>query len=423
MAAMRVTAVFLVVVAAAGSGSGDDSKPPVLPADVQAVLKTNASLFSSVLITGKRSRRFLAPAETVLKQFQTNETEADFTNTLHFELRFKGARFRESREYPHGNSYVHDLLSEISFDGIEYRIGDKEIKDTSNSLVTIFTPGIATEVGKLRNRADSFARMQFWYLRETGFTGPQTLLALGQPVVSTISSAADHGEIVAVKRAGGGDGTMLEIIIEQPEPWQSRETFDIETHPAFVQLLNGTDKLQMRLERERRQLAEKPRVIRFLLDRTLGYAVREKWESRKESGETMFHTKNSDFVQVTPDGVWMPKRCVVESYAYDTAPLLIAPEPLYETVIQMDQCEPGDFDDDQFRIWYDIPGVSVVDYTSPKATVENPDRYRVPAAVDDSPKERSTSGRTGLLITLNVLLIAVWIGWLYSRSRKKSTKV
>jgi hypothetical protein len=189
-----------------------------------------------------------------------------------------------------------------------------------------------------------------------------------------------------------------------------------------VQLLNGTDKLQMRLERERRQLAGKQRVIRFLLDSTLGYAVQEKWESRKESGETMFHTKNSDFVQVTPDGVWMPKRCVVESYAYDTAPLLIAPEPLYETVIQMDQCEPGDFDDDQFRIWYDIPGVSVVDYTSPKATLENPVRYSVPASVDEPPKQPSRDGRTGWLITLNVLLIAAWIGWRYSRSRKKSAK-
>jgi hypothetical protein len=216
---MRVTGAFLVVVAAAGSGSGDDSKPPVLPADVQAALKTNTSLFSSVLITGKRSRRFLAPAETVLKQFQTNEAEADFTKALRFELRFKGPQFRESIEHPPGSAYLHDLLCEISFDGTEYRFGDKQLKDHSNSFVSIFTPSIATEFGKRRNRADSLAGMQFWYLRETGFTGPQTLLALGQPVVSTISSAADHGEIVAVKRAGGGgDGTMLEIIIEQPEP-------------------------------------------------------------------------------------------------------------------------------------------------------------------------------------------------------------
>lgn len=420
---MQVAAAFLFVVATTGSGSGDDFGPPMLPADVQAVLKTNASLFSSVLITGKRSRRLLAPVETVLKQFQIKDSEADFTKTLRFELRFKGPQFRESTEHPSGNAPVHDLLSEISFDGIQFRLGDKKLNDPSNSHLYIFTPGIATEYGKRNDRANSLAGMEFWYLRETGFTGPHTLLALGQPVVSTISSAADHGEIVAVNRVGGGDGTMLEVVIEQPDPWQSRETFDIETHPAFVELLNGSDKLQMRLERERRQLAGNPRVIRFLLNSTLGYAVQEKWESRKESGETMFHTTNSDFVQVAAAGVWLPKRCVVESCAYDTSPLLISPEPLYETVIQMDQCEPGDLDDDQFRIWYDSPGVEVVDYTSPKATIEEPDRYLVPASVDKLPERPAGFWRSGWLITLNVLLIVAWIGWLYSRSRNKSTKV
>ena len=161
--------------------------------------------------------------------------------------------------------------------------------------------------------------MEFWYLRETGFSGPKTLASLGQTVVSTVLNAADQQKIVSVSEVASGSQTFLKVIIEQPEPWQSAETFDIETHQPFVELLNGTDILQMRMERERRQLAGKNRVIRLWLNSAHGYAVEEKWESRKETGETMFHTKNSDFVQVTPDGVWMPKRCVVESHAYSEA--------------------------------------------------------------------------------------------------------
>lgn len=414
---MRVATAFFLVSLTITSSRGDDSSPPILPSDAEAALNKNASLFSNVLITGERSRRPFAPVDTVLKRFGTTESEADFTKTLRFDLRFQGPLFRESIEHPPGDSYLTDLLYEISFDGIEYRLGHKRLKELPNSSVSIYTPGIATEFGKLHDRANSLAKMEFWYLRETGFTGPQTLATLGQPVASTILNAAAHDQIVSVSEVAGGSETFLEVIIEQPEPWQSAETFDIETHEAFVKLLNGTDILQMRMERERRQLAGKDRVIRFWLNSARGYAVEEKWESRKETGETMFHTKNSDFVQVDPDGVWMPKRCVVESHAYYTAPLSISPDPLYETVIQMDQCVPGNFDDDQFRIWYDIPGVSVSDWTSPKATLERSDSYQVPASIDDLAGKSSGFGRW--LVMLNIVFIAGWLGWWwYSRSRK-----
>lgn len=418
---MRVATVFFVVFLTIASSRADDSSPPKLPSEAQASLEKNASLFSNVLITGDIQHRPLAPIETVLKNFGTTESEADFTNTLQFELRFQGPLFREAIQYPSGNAYTRDALYEISFDGTQYRVGYKMLKALSDSSIFIYTPSIATEYGKRRDRANSLAKMEFWYLRETGFSGPKTLAALGQPVASTILNAADHQKIVSVSEVTNGSETFLEVIIEQPEPWQSSETFDIETHEAFVELLNGTDLLQMRMERERRQLAGKDRVIRFWLNPAHGYAVVEKWESRKETGETMFHTKNSDFVQVTPDGVWMPKRCVVESHSYYTAPLYISHEPLYETVIQVDQCKPGNFDEDQFRIWYDIPGVSVADWTSPKATLGEAERYTVPASLDDL--EVEPSGIERWLVILILLLIAGWLGWWYSRSRKKRLEI
>ncbi len=348
-----------------------------LPPAIQAALKKNATMFSNVFITGERNRRLLAPAETVLKTLQTTELEADFTQQLHFELRFKGSQFRESIQYPPGDTYTKDALYEVSFDGTKFIMGYKRLKDLASSVIFIHTSMTAAAYAKSRGSPEMLSTMEFWYLVETGFLGPKTIDRLGRPVQSTILSAADHEGLVAVNVVGGRNGKMLEVIFEQPEPWQSRETFDIETHYDFTSLKNGTDKLQMRMERERRQLVGMRRVIRLWLNSELGYAVEEKWVSRKESGETMFHTKNSDFVQIGPGGVWAPKRCVVESHAYATAPLFISSDPLYEDLIQLEKCEPGNFDDDQFRIWYDTPGVMISDFTSPQATLEDAVTYRV----------------------------------------------
>ncbi len=414
---MRTAILLLIVVVTTASVRGEAPSPPLLPPYVRESLKKNASVFSNVLITGERNRRFLAAAQTVLKTLKTLETEADFTQALLFELRFSGPHFRESIEYlPGGNVYTQDAIYEVSYDGTKFMRGYKRLKDLSSGNVQIFTPQIAIEYAKVRDRPDALATMEFWYIRETGFTGPQTIATLGRPVESIILDAADNGQIVSVREAPGGNEEILEIMIERPEPWQSLATFDIETYEPWKELLNGGDALQMRRERERRQLAGKQRVLRFWLNSTLGYAVEEKWELRKETDKTMFHTKNSDFVKVAPDGVWMPKRCVVESFAYYTVPLFIAPDPLYETVIQMDQCEPGNFDDDEFRIWYDEPGVLVSDWTSPKATLRKQDAYRVPASIDDLVNK--TPGQRRWLIILNILCIAGLLLALWWRKKR-----
>ena len=135
----------------------------------------------------------------------------------------------------------------------------------------------------------------------------------------------------------------------------------------------------------------------------------------------MYSHENPQYVESQrhcPDGVWMPKRCVVESFAYFTVPLFISPDPLYETVIQMDQCEPGNFDDDEFRIWYDEPGVVVTDWTSPKATLKSSDQYRVPGSIDDLANK--TPGYRRWLIILNILAIAGMLGLWWRKKRMEA---
>lgn len=415
------TACFLAVIAT-GSAVGDSPSPPLLPSGVQEALDRNAAILSNILITGERSRRFVAPADTALKTLQTLEPEAEFTQRLHFELRFQGPQFRESIEYTSGNTSIHAKLYETSFDGTTFRLGFKDLLTPASSQIHIYKPIDAAEYARKHDEPRMFNKMEFSYLFETGFIGPQTMDELGQPVKSMVLNAVDDQKTVSVSEVAGGNGNIVEVIIEQPEPWQSLETFDIETHEEYLSMNGGSRTLQMRVETERRQLAGKHRVIKLWLNSALGYAVEEKWESRKETGETMFHTKNSDFAQIGPDGVWMPKRCVVESHAYWTAPVLISSDPLYETEIRMDKCELGDFDEEQFCIWYDTPGVMVSDWRIKKGSLDDPDIYNVPSSIYDLASKSSWAKRWTVI--LNIVFIAGmagWLGWRYIRSRKTRT--
>ncbi len=410
---MRIVILAMAALATNASVLGDES----LPAGARTALEQNSSLFSNVLITGAKSRRVIGAVEAMLKKINTRESAASFTNKLDFELRFQGLKFRESIEYPPSKASTRDVIYEASYNGNKFYHGCKRLKDLGSSSVEIFTPSIAAAIGNSYSTENYLASMEFWYLHETGFTGPLTISELGQPVTSTILKAARQGQIASIDEVNDGGKSMLEVNIEVPEPWQSLATYDIETHEPFLRLLDGTGALQMQIERERRELAGKRRVIRFWLNTALGYAVEHKWELRKETGETISHTANSDFVLVDSGGVWMPKRCVVASHSYKTSPLLISTKPLFETVIQMDQCKPAHFDGEEFRIWYDAPGALVSDYTSPKATLEMPDTYRVPSTIDDLPGKRWGTKRW--LIVLNVLFLAGWLGWwYYSRSAK-----
>jgi predicted double-glycine peptidase len=389
----------------AASAKGDDSLPP----NVQVALKKNAAFLSNIYIAGDRSRRFLAPAETVLKTFRTLESEAAFTQSLRFEVRFQGSQFRESIEYPPGVSNNSEKLLETSFDGETFRTGYKNLRKPSSSSLYIRIPAEAAKYAREHDEPRMFNKMEFWYLFEAGLIGPQTMHELGEPVASMVLKAAERQEIASVSEVAGENGAMLEVVIEQPEPWQSLETFDIEKHEEYLSMSDGSQNLQMRVERERRQLLGKHRVIRLRLNVAFGYAVEEKWISRKETGETMFHTKNSRFVQVGSDGVWMPKRCVVASHAYWTSPLLISPDPLYETEIRMERCVLGNFDEEQFRIWYDTPGALITDFRVKIGDAKEPDIYRVPASVEDLVIK--VPGYRRWLIILNILAIAGLLGW------------
>jgi hypothetical protein len=421
---MGIIPAILMAIALQPSDAPRDTKPPVLPGEVRTALEKNAKSFDNLLISGARSQRMLAPAETVLKAIDTREPESTFTQSVRFELRFQGAKFRESLRYPQGKYHSGNDVWEKSFDGTRFFSADHDPQEKVNPGTLIITTPALDEAEVKLQQTEPWTQCFLWYLLEAGFSGPTRGDKMGRPVESLVLARAAAGEVVSVKGVGQESEKLLEVTIEYPEPWESRRTNPVEKDPKYVNLLNGTDKYQMRIERERRQLAGQRRLCRFLLDGGKGYAVREEWESRKETGALMFHTKNSDFVQAEPGGAWLPRLCEVDSCAYYTAPLYASPKPLYQTIIQVEKLERTTFVENDFRLWYPAPGLLVEDYTNPKSTIQNPHMYRVVSSTDalDITSGRSffASNRMILVVLLNVLMAGILGVFVYVRARRKA---
>ena len=420
---MAIISIILMALATQPSDVEHDTSPPTIPEEIRTALENNAKIFSNIYISGARGQRMLESAGTVLKTFGSPESEADFTQRIQFELRFQDAKYRESLRYPPGRYHSGNDIQENSFDGTKFFKGRYDpLNERAPGSLIITTPALSGAERKLRKTISSWVYCDLWYLIEAGFKGPTQEAEMGRRVRSLVLARADAGEVISVKRVGQNAEQLLEIVIEYPEPWQSNMPDPIETDPTLISFMDGTDQLQMRIERQRRELVGKRRLCRFLLDGRMGYSVRERWESRKESGSLMFHTRNSDFVQIETGGAWLPKRCDVKCYAYLISPLYTSPKPLYETFIQVEKLELRQFGQNELSLWYGAPGLIVQDYTHPRSTVLNPHIYTVTSSMDDLSNRLgnpSYLSRGALIILINVIMIFIILLVIYIRSRRK----
>jgi hypothetical protein len=412
-----VLLVIVVLLPAASRAEG-----PALPKDVRAALETNARSLTDLTIAGSRSRRMLAPAGKVLAALGTRESESEFTQPVKFELRLQGAKVHESFRFPASQYQSGNGLDEHSYDGTKYFTGSIDTSGPEKPASLLITAPAILEA-EVRSKASQGMDFELWYLFEAGFSGPVHGSEIGRPIQSLVLARAAAGRIESVKDVGQGGQKLLEVVVAYPEPWASRATAPIEKDD-FIQNFRGESRLlQIRMERERRQMWGQKRLVRFRLDAGMGYAVREKWESRAEGGAVMFHTTNSDFQQVEPSGLWLPRRCEVASHAYETAPRYTSPAPLYATDIQVDKLERTTFSDEQFRIWYGRPGARVSDYTHARATPGRPYSYVIASPLQDP--DASQAGFSGkshrwlFVVGLNALMAAILVSVLYVRSRRR----
>jgi len=391
---------------------------PALPKDVRAALETNARSLTDLTIAGSRSRRMLAPAGKVLAALGTRESESEFTQPVKFELRLQGAKVHESFRFPASQYQSGNGLDEHSYDGTKYFTGSIDTSGPEKPASLLITAPAILEA-EVRSKASQGMDFELWYLFEAGFSGPVHGSEIGRPIQSLVLARAAAGRIESVKDVGQGGQKLLEVVVAYPEPWASRAAAPVEKDQSIQTLQGDTKQLQARIERERRQQAGQRRLCRFLLDGGMGYAMREKWESRAEGGAVMFHTTNSDFQQVEPGGLWLPRRCEVASHAYATAPQYTSPAPLFATDIQVDKLERTTFSDEQFRVWFDHPGIWVGDATDPNSTPGRPYTYHTtsgkPLVVNSA-----LETKRWLFIGVNALLVVVIFASLYARSRRKA---
>lgn len=412
---MKITRIALpvIVVLLPAPSRADD---PALPREVRAALENNARTLSDLTIAGTRSRRMLAPVGKTLAALGTLESEAEFTQPIKFELRLQGAKIYESIRYTRNPYQPPGELNESCYDGTKLYSGTV---DTSGPEIParLRITGPAALQQEDRTRSASESPFELWYLVEAGFSGPGHLGELGRPIESLVLARSAGGRIESVKAVGQDSQKLLEVVVSYPEPWASSETVPVEDDEIFQSYRGESRKLQMRMERERRQLRGQKRLDRFLLDGALGYAVREKWVSRAASGAVLFHTTNSDFQQVEPGGMWLPRRCEVVSHAYYTAPLYTSPEPLYATDVQIEKIERTTLSDEQFRLWYGRPGSMVTDHLHPNATPRSPYNYVVPASL---PGVEVGSRKIPFILIANVLVVAAIAVVVYVRSRRSA---
>jgi hypothetical protein len=409
MKTTRVVLLVLVVLLPASSRAD----APALPDDVRAALEKSARGLDDLLIAGTRSRRMLAPAEKTLAALGTHETEAEFTQWMKFELRLQGAKIYESFRFPPSDYRSGNGIDEHSYNGTKYFFGAFDPGNTK--ILTIKNPAVLE--AEQRKSASQMVFFDLSYLLEAGFSRPNDVS--GRPIQSLVLARAAAGRIESVKDVGRDGQKLLEVVVACPEPWASQATAPVEKDEYLRNLKGDSSQLQMRIERERRQQLGERRLSRFLLDGGMGYAVREEWESRAEGGAVMFHTTNSDFQQVEPGGVWLPRRCEVVSHAYDTAPRYTSPEPLYATDIRVEKLERTRFGDEQFRIWYDHPGIPVEDYTDPKAAPGRPYTYVTTTGKPLEVNSSFASRRWLVIVGVNALLAVVVAFGLYVRSSRK----
>lgn len=418
MKAVSLKSAFLCLLALLGS-AGSRADDDCLTSKRKQALESNARSMDDLYIKGSKKARFLEPASGVLASLKTLESEQEFTERVEFEIRLKRDLLREKLRYPAGKFKTGNGFDERSYDGSRYFGGSCD-PSTPNNPGTLIVRSPSVLKSQQNDRASEEKVFEFWYLLEAGFAAPLIGSDLGDPIRSLPLKRSSSGRIESCREVDRGGKKLIEVTVEYPEPWMSRRTTPIEIDPFLRGLKGKSKELQVGIEKQRRQLADRSRFCRFVLDPALELAVVEKWEMRARDGEVMFHTVNSNFMHVDAEGPWLPKACEVTSYSYETSPLYISAKPLYATRIEVDAIERRPASTEDFRVWFDLPGITVADYTNPGATINEPRTFNVPTTGTDLEKLSGGSSRrrTLLIVILNVAIAVAVVAAIYARTRK-----
>jgi hypothetical protein len=335
---------------------------PELPENVVAALRANAAALAGIEVSGHYQRKIIGDPTEALKQLGTPEPEDEFTWRIAFRLKVDGSRLLEETKYPPSKFNPPDSVNQRSFDSERLYSGTVNPTDgPTRGVLGIYTPKSLAE-DEQAARAFGETLFEFWYLRMAGFEAPQKPPELGEPLRSLILLQTSRGTLTAF-RSEQREGHLVHVVeARYPDPWLSNRQDRVEDDPKISALLGDSKALQQEVERERRKLVGATRIARYVLDPAMRCAVVEVHEMRGETDEPMFITRNSDFREAG-EGLWLPWLCEVSSYAYGTRPTFSSKNPLYRTVVTVDELERREFTTKEFQVWFDVPGVAVYDHS------------------------------------------------------------
>jgi hypothetical protein len=385
-----------------------------LPATIQHVLTENAAKLNGLELTWYQSRRPLKEIATVLSELRTQESEQEFTLRRESTVKIESTRLFECFRNQEGTNSFASASDKRTFDGEKYYVGSLYPTDRGNpGLFAIKFPQQITKDETKRPQKTSL--FEFKYLSEIGFQLPTRSLLVGQKPTSTILELIKHGKLLSFGTSK--DRNLFEVLVEYPDQWAIDETINVADDPLLQALRPGSREIQLRIAKERQQLAGKTRTSRFLLDPALNYAIKETFVLR--DGKTLFHTTCDKFIDVGAE-LMLPRSCRVLSHTYETRPAYTAEEPLYETVFELGNAVHRTFKPADFQFSFDTPGVYVSDYTLEGATSDRPINYVMPASQDELErtiheamgKHPDAGSRHRWLLIANVVAIIMLIVYL-----------
>ncbi len=135
----------------------------------------------------------------------------------------------------------------------------------------------------------------------------------------------------------------------------------------------------------------------------------------------MFHAQCGDFVKVEDSDLWLPRRCDITSSAYELRPNHVAERPVYVTLLRVGTVARTEFEDEEFRLWYDMGGSMVSDHTHEKAPEGDAFVYTVPASDEELARLAGNRGNTRWwLVVANVgVAVVLIVGIALKRRRQK----
>jgi len=360
-----------------------------LPDEFRTQLQANVAILSPIEVVWKRQRESTIGKSELMAKIKYKEfVKYEFFAEFSFIDRWQDRMMYEFLEQPVADRLpahptdpvkIIPLHVETAYDLDHVYIGDGERLRRAPGRY----PHLQIDRGSDPKFAKPSIRVLFRsdYLREVGYWTPSICAELGRPASHIILHLLDSGAtLTSVRRVFIDNIECVEVKLEEPK---------------LIHL--------------------------FLLEPDKAYALRRHTEIVKNSGQTARVVECRDYQNVKAPSLWLPKRCQIDYYTWETIFPTCSHEPIVNETLSLDSVATARMPTTMFVLKYSTPGTFVTDFTAPKAQRS----YRVAAKAEDlksgidAAKKLIESPKRIWLLVLNLVAIAVLIGVFLWRRRRR----